>query len=155
VIDRSQPVLLVEPRATTLSIISDLLGSLGFETIETASDSTTALELLEQKGPRLVIADLHIGPTPGLQFLRTIRSDDKLKRTPIILAAETLSPTEALAIKHAGADSFLLKPFRAEALSLKVEAAFKARPKPRAVPELTLKGPLSVALGRRFQRHHD
>ena len=57
-IDRSQPVLLVEPRATTLSIISDLLGSLGFETIETASDSTTALELLEQKGPRLVIADL-------------------------------------------------------------------------------------------------
>ncbi|HKH33008.1 MAG TPA: response regulator, partial [Beijerinckiaceae bacterium] len=100
--DRSAPVLLVEPRASATRIISDLLLRLGFETIEAVDGSTTALDILHKKGPRLVIADLHIEPMNALQVLRTVRSDDRLKRTPFIIAAESLSPVEALAFKHAG-----------------------------------------------------
>ena len=150
-IDRSAPILLVEPRASSSKIIFDLLQMLGFEAIETASDGTAALNVLNEKGPRLVIADLHMEPTNGLQFLRTIRSDDRLKRTPVIIAAETLSPAEALAIKNAGVDGFVLKPFRAEVLEQKVEAAFQARPKARVVTESTTKR--SLSLGRRFERY--
>ena len=152
-VDRSAPVLLVEQRATNIQIMSDLLRSIGVAETETAADAAAALEILSQKGPRLVIADLHIQPVNGLQLLRTIRSDDKLKRTPFIMAAESLSPFEALAIKHAGVDSFLLKPFKAEALAKKVEAALQARPKVRSVPEAPLKK--AFALGRRFGRHRD
>jgi two-component system chemotaxis response regulator CheY len=151
--DRSAPVLLVEPRASATRIISDLLLRLGFETIEAVDGSTTALDILHKKGPRLVIADLHIEPMNALQVLRTVRSDDRLKRTPFIIAAESLSPVEALAFKHAGVDSFLLKPFRAEALERKVEAALLARPSAQALVEATTHKSSSAALGRRFERY--
>jgi two-component system chemotaxis response regulator CheY len=151
--DRSAPVLLVEPRASATKIMSDLLLNLGFETIETVDGSTAALEILHEKGPRLVIVDLHIEPMNGLQVLRAIRADDKLKRTPFIIAAESLSPVEALAIKNAGVDSFLLKPFRAEELERKVEAALLARPSVRTLAEPTTNKSLTAALGRRFERY--
>ncbi len=152
-IDRSAPVLLVEHRASIAQIISDLLHGLGFENVETASDGSAALDLLAGKGFRLVIADLHIEPTNGLQLLRNIRSNDKLKRTPFILAAESLSPAEAVAIKNAGVDSFLLKPFLPEVLKTKIDAALKARPQARTLPEPPLKRSLTAALGRRFERY--
>lgn len=152
-IDRAAPILLIEQRASIVTIISDLLYKLGFETVETVGDSMSALEVLTERGPRLVIADLHIQPSNALQFLRTIRSDDRLKKTPFIIAAESLSPPEALAIKHAGVDSFLLKPFRAEVLERKIDAAFQARPKARLTVEPTVKKAFSAALGRRFERY--
>lgn len=152
---RVAPVLLVEPRESAATIIFELLQRLGFESIETVSDSDAALNLLTEKGPRLVIADMQVAPMSGLQFLRTIRSDERLKRTPFIIAAESLTAAEAVAIKNAGVDSFLLKPFRAEVLELKVAAAFKARPKARALPEQTMKKSLSAALGRRFERNRN
>jgi len=150
--DRSAPVLLVEPRASATRIITDLLLQLGFETIEAVPGSTEAVDLLRDKGPRLVIADLHIEPMNGLQLLRAIRADERLKRVPFIIAAESLSPAEAIAIKGAGVDSFLLKPFRAEALEKKVEAALLARPSARTVPEAIGNRSLTTALGRRYQR---
>jgi two-component system chemotaxis response regulator CheY len=152
-LDRTAPVLLVEPRASATRIMTDLLLHLGFEMIDAVTGSNEAVDLLREKGPRLVIADLHIEPMNGLQLLRTIRSDERLKRTPFIIAAETLSPAEAVAIKGAGVDSFLLKPFRAEALEKKVEAALLARPSARTVPEPIANRSLTAALGRRYQRH--
>ena len=152
-IDLSSPVLLVEQRASVIEIISDLLRSIGYAEIEAACNAPAALDILGAKGPRLVISDLHMEPVNGLQLLRTIRSDDRLKRTPFILAAESLRHFEALAIKTAGVDSFLLKPFNAEALAKKMDAAVQARPKLRSVPEAPLKKSLSAALGRRFERY--
>jgi two-component system chemotaxis response regulator CheY len=152
-VDESAPVLLVEPQAALSVIMSGLLHRFGFENIETAGDSTTALELLGSKGARLVIADMHIGPTNGLQLLRIMRQDDKSKRIPFLLAAESLSASEALAIKNAGVDSFLLKPFRADVLSLKIEAALKAQPKPRSAPLPLLKRSSAARLGRTFHRY--
>ena len=152
-LDRSAPVLLVEPRASATKIMTDLLLHLGFETIEAVQGSTEAVDLLRDKGPRLVIADLHIEPMNGLLLLRTIRADERLKRTPFIIAAESLSPAEAVAIKSAGVDSFLLKPFRAEALEKKVEAALLARPSARTMAEPVANRSLTAALGQRYQRN--
>jgi two-component system chemotaxis response regulator CheY len=154
-IDRSAPILLIEPDATAFTVISDLLCSLGFDNVEAAADSTTALELLGSYRPMLIISDLHVAPLNGLQLLRTIREDERLSRTSFLLAAQALSPLEALAIKNAGVDSLLLKPFSADVLSTKIEAAVKARPRARVTPEVTVKRPLSAALGRRFQRYHN
>ena len=154
-IDRSAPILLIEPDATAFTVISDLLCSLRFDNVEAAGDSTTALELLDNYRPMLVISDLHVAPLNGLQLLRTIREDERLSRTSFLLAAQALSPLEALAIKNAGVDSLLLKPFSADVLSTKIEAAIKARPRARVTPEIMVKRPLSAALGRRFQRYHN
>jgi two-component system chemotaxis response regulator CheY len=151
--DRSAPVLLVTERATVGRIVSDMLRKLGFETVETARDGATALQLLRGNGPRLIIADLHMEALSGLQLLRTIRSDDRLKRSPFIVAAETLTPSEAVAVKHAGVDGMLLKPFSSHMLEQKIEAAIRAKPKPRVLVEPKVKKSLSAALGRRFERH--
>ena len=147
--DTSMPVLVVEPHAATIITLEDMLRKLGFGTVDIAADSTSAVELLQQGGPRLVIADLHLEPASGLHLLRTIRSDDKLKRSPFILSARTLSSTEATAIKHCGADCFLLKPFKHEVLRRKVDAALHSHPIVRPGQVVTPRK-FSMALGRRF-----
>lgn len=132
-------------------IISDLLAEIGFENIDSAADPTDAMAMLAAGGPRIVIAGLHLEPN-GLQFLHAIRSDDRLKGCPFVLTAKSLSATEATALKNAGAHSVLLKPFRAEALEAKIQAAVLGVPRAPVVSQGPLKRSFGGALGRRFER---
>jgi two-component system, chemotaxis family, chemotaxis protein CheY len=153
---KSTPVLLVDGELSSLALISGLLGKAKFDTIETVEDADSAMEALTARGPRLVIAELNLDGTSGLQFLRTVRADDRLKKCPFILMAKSVTAAEAVSIKNAGADGLLLKPFRADALLTKIEAAFRARPKARRLPEPSIKKSFAVgALGQRFQRYKD
>jgi two-component system chemotaxis response regulator CheY len=154
-IDRSAPVLIVEPRQAAVVLISEWLSKLGFLTVETAADGATALERLTASGAKLVLADLRIRPAGALHLLRIIRSSDRLKRTAFVIAAETLSGSEARAIKSAGVDSFLLKPFSEKVLQEKIEAAFKAIPAVRVAPEPRPKYSKTTALGRRYHGYRD
>ena len=151
-IDRSMPVLIVEPHETIVVLLDRMLRQLGFEKVQRASDSTSAWEMLQETAQTLVIADLHLQPSNGLQLLRMIRADQKLRRCPFLIMAETLTADDALAVKQAGVDGLMLKPFKPDVLEPKLEAALKNFAKPRA--EI---GPIRkahFALGRRLQYRH-
>jgi two-component system, chemotaxis family, chemotaxis protein CheY len=116
VLNKSTPVLLVDGEASSISLVSGLLKRARFETVETVEDADTALEFLTAREPRLIVAELDLEGTSGLQLLRTITSDNRLERSPFIVTTKGLTAAEAVAIKNAGADGLLLKPFRPDAL---------------------------------------
>jgi two-component system chemotaxis response regulator CheY len=151
-VDGSTPILVVDSRRTTLRLVKDILAQLEFDNVETTVDAAKALDILGKAGPRLVIADLHMEPTSGLQLLRSIRSNDKLKRCPFIMAMNNLAPAEAIAAKHAGADGFVLKPFTPHALRTKIETVLSRQPDARNLPERPWAPSLSASLGRRITR---
>jgi CheY-like chemotaxis protein len=64
-IDRSMPVLIVERRRAFARLIEGMLHKLQFENLESTFEGASAFKLLQQDGPKLVIADLHIAPTGG------------------------------------------------------------------------------------------
>jgi len=149
-VDRTIPVLIVEPHETIVVLVERMLRELGFEKVQRASDSTSAWEMLQQAAQTLVIADLHLQPSNGLQLLRMIRADQKLRRCPFLIMAETLTADEALAVKQAGVDGLMLKPFKPDALEPKLAAALRNTGRSR-VTDVGATRKAHFALGRRHQ----
>src|ERR671916_535645 len=108
-IDRTTRVLIVERRRTIARLIEDLLRKLHFNNIEKTLDATSAFAMLQEGGPALIIADLHLQPMSGLELLRMIRANRRADRYPCLITAEILTAAEARALNDAGADAILLK----------------------------------------------
>ncbi len=62
-----------------------------------------------QEKPMLVLMDVHTGRGDTLDVLRELKSDETLKAMPVVMTSGMDRSPECLA---AGADIFLLKPFR-------------------------------------------
>ena len=151
-IERSIPVLVADTQAAAAIIIADMIHGLGFSHVDMAGDGAAALDLLHQSGPSLVIANLHMEPVGGLQLLRTIRMDERLRRSPFIMTMATLSPAEASSIKQAGGDSFILQPFTPEALETKIQAVLMKKGSVQENVERAFRDALSSSVGRRVKR---
>jgi two-component system, chemotaxis family, chemotaxis protein CheY len=122
-IDRTGPILIVDDYSRMLRIIRNLLRQLGHDQVEEASDGATALEMLRQKPFRLVISDWNIEPMSGLELLRQVRADPALATLPFIMVTAEARAAKIAEAQRAGVSGYIIKPFGAEALSLKIAAA--------------------------------
>ena len=117
-VDMNMNVLIVDENKTMLR---DLLRQLGFMNIEEASYGRQALQMLHSGSDfGLVISDWDIKPMNGLQLLREVRADPKLKPTPFILVNADSKLEDAIAAKEAGVSNYIVKPFNAETLKGKM-----------------------------------
>jgi two-component system, chemotaxis family, chemotaxis protein CheY len=121
-IDRASPILIVDDYTRMLRIIRNLLRSLGYEQVEEASDGASALELLRQKRFSLVISDWNMEPMSGLELLREVRADPALATLPFIMVTAEARAAKIAEAERAGVSGYIIKPFGAEALSLKIAA---------------------------------
>ena len=116
----SVKVLIVDDYASMLGVLRKLLGQLGIDDIEEASDGSAALQKLRADTFGLVISDWNMEPMSGIQLLREMRADPALNDIPFIMVtAETRAESMAEA-KAAGASGFIVKPFDAGTLRSKV-----------------------------------
>jgi CheY-like chemotaxis protein len=65
--------------------------------------------LVRQEDPDLVLMDVHIGNRDTLGALRDLKSDEALSDIPVVMTSGSDRGQECL---DAGADKFLMKPFR-------------------------------------------
>jgi two-component system, chemotaxis family, chemotaxis protein CheY len=121
-IDRASPILIVDDYTRMLRIIRNLLRSLGYEQVEEASDGASALAMLRQKPFRLVISDWNMEPMSGLELLREVRADPALATLPFIMVTAEARAAKIAEAERAGVSGYIIKPFGAEALSLKIAA---------------------------------
>jgi two-component system chemotaxis response regulator CheY len=122
-IDRASPILIVDDYSRMLRIIRNLLRSLGYEQVEEASDGASALEKLRQNPFSLVISDWNMEPMSGLELLREVRADPALATLPFIMVTAEARAAKIAEAERAGVSGYIIKPFGAEALSLKIAAA--------------------------------
>jgi len=119
-VDMNMNVLIVDDYKTMLRILRNLLTQLNFTNIDEAMDGTQALEQLKQKSFGLVISDWNMEPMTGIQLLREVRSDDKLKHMPFIMITAESKSENVIAAKEAGVSNYIVKPFNAETLKAKL-----------------------------------
>jgi len=98
-------VLIVEDDPKLNDIISITLQD-DFE-FEACKDGNSALERLKIIIPNIVVLDLNLPGTSGVDILTYIRSDKRLERTRVILATADERQAETLTDE---ADIILLKP---------------------------------------------
>ena len=110
-VNKDMPVLIVDDYKTMLRIIRNLLRQLGFNNVEEASDGGTALQKMRRQDFGLVISDWNMDPMTGLQLLKEVRSDDRLKKTPFIMVTAESKTENVIAAKKAGVNNYIVKPF--------------------------------------------
>jgi two-component system, chemotaxis family, chemotaxis protein CheY len=121
-VDMKMNVLIVDDYKTMLRIVGNLLKQLGFSNIDEATDGATALEKMRQKNYGLVISDWNMEPMTGLQLLKEVRSDIKLKSVPFIMVTAESKTENVVAAKQAGVNNYIVKPFNAATLKTKIAA---------------------------------
>ena len=122
--DKNMNVLIVDDYKTMLRIIKNLLGQIGFNNVDEATDGTMAFTKLKEKKYGLVISDWNMEPMSGFELLQKVRADAELKATPFILVTAESKTENVIAAKQAGVNNYIVKPFNAETLKQKIESVF-------------------------------
>ena len=129
-------VLLVDDEANIRRMLGALLRSEGFKVTE-APNGNSALLLLDEVGPDVVLLDLLMPPGPdGLETLTQMR--DRGDAAPVIMMSGKAQLTDAVRAVKLGAFQFLEKPLSPEAVLATVRAALelnRARAENRALQE--------------------
>jgi DNA-binding response OmpR family regulator len=110
-------VLVCDDEDSLRELIRAVLGD-GFEFVE-AKDGDEALEILSSRVPSVVVLDLMLPRTSGVDVLAAVRSDPRLAGMPVVVvSAWSHLEREAL---DAGADRFVAKPFDPDDLAAVVD----------------------------------
>ncbi len=125
-VDMNMPILIVDDYKTMLRIIRNLLKQLGFNNVDEATDGAAALQKLRDKQYDLVISDWNMEPMSGLQLLKEVRSDNKLKALPFVMITAESKSENVVAAKQAGVTNYIVKPFNAATLKTKLNAVLGA-----------------------------
>src|SRR6476659_1253866 len=126
-INNSVRVLVVDDVASMRNILCLMLNRLGFGTVEAVENAEQAIQKLEQNEFGLLISDWQMDGMTGLELLNKIRETPTLQHIPTILASAQSNEQNAAAAKSAGAQAYLVKPFRLEILKSTIKEAFDAR----------------------------
>ena len=121
-VEKNMPILIVDDYKTMLRIIRNLLKQLGFDNVDEATDGSGALTKLRDKEFELVISDWNMEPMSGLQLLKEVRADVKLKELPFIMITAESKSENVIAAKEAGVSNYIVKPFNAATLKGKLAA---------------------------------
>ena len=106
-------VLVIDDSKTIRRSAENLLTKEGCDVI-TADDGNEAMEMAEEESPDLIIMDIMLPGVSGLDLVRTMKADDKLKDTPIIVVTTMAMAGDQEKIKAAGADAYLPKPIQVD-----------------------------------------
>ncbi len=119
-VDKNMKVLIVDDYQTMLRILRNLLKQLEFLNVVDASDGTKALEALRKEPFGLIISDWNMEPMTGIQLLREVRADPKLKHIPFVMITAESKSENVITAKEAGVSNYIVKPFNAETLKSKL-----------------------------------
>jgi len=117
-------ILIADDEDLTRKLLYHCLTRAGYDVIQ-AHNGQEALSLIDSICPHLIILDVLMPKMNGFDTVRLMRADGPCKHTPIIFLsymADTAAEVEGLS---AGAQLYLLKPFRVEELLSNVETLLR------------------------------
>ncbi len=101
-------ILIVDDNREMLTLLSD---SLSEYDITTATDGREAIDLIVQSPPDLIITDVMMPGTDGLELTRQIKANRHTRHVPLIILSAKNSNEEMVQGIESGADIYIGKPF--------------------------------------------
>ena len=135
-------LLLVEDEPAILDLLEFTLAPKGYN-IKRATDASTALEIVRDALPDLMILDWMLPGESGVQLARVLRGDQRTKGMPIIMLTARAEEADKISGLDAGADDYMTKPFSPRELVARVNALLRRRA-PEHADEPIVYGPLTV-----------
>ncbi len=117
-------ILIVDDFSTMRRIIKNLLRDLGFNNTAEADDGKTALPMLKVGDFQFLITDWNMPGMQGIDLLKAVRADDKLKTLPVMMVTAEQKREQIVAAAEAGVNGYIVKPFTAATLKEKIDKVF-------------------------------
>lgn len=124
-INRDMKILVVDDFSTMRRIVKNLLKELGFSYFDEADDGATAWPMIQTGKYDFIVSDWNMPEMSGLQLLKNVRADEKLKDTPFLLITAEAKRSQILTAAQAGVDGYIVKPFTAATLNEKIQKIFE------------------------------
>src|SRR5690606_31102519 len=117
-------ILLVDDDRAILEGVADLLSLHGYD-VMTAASAKSALKVMQQQVPDLVISDIMMPGMDGYAFYEAVRDNPAWTPIPFIFLAARGQPTDVRRGQSLGADAYVTKPFDPEDLLIAVKARLR------------------------------
>lgn len=118
-------ILIVDDFSTMRRIIKNLLRDLGFTNTSEADDGSSALPMLQNGSFDFLVTDWNMPGMTGIDLLKAVRADDKLKNLPILMVTAEAKRDQIIEAAQAGVNGYVVKPFTAAVLKEKIEKIFE------------------------------
>ena len=123
--NENMSILVVDDHKTMVRITADLLRQIGFRDIDGAADGAAAISMAENKRYDLVISDWNMAEISGLDLLRRFKGQDGAAKPRFMMVSAESRTERILEARNAGADAYVVKPYSAVALRVKIDATFR------------------------------
>lgn len=123
--DPSMKILVVDDMVTMRRIVKNILKQLGFANIEEAENGQEGLQKLRADTFGFVVSDWNMPIMTGIDMLRAIRADEKLKAIPVLMVTAEAQQSNLVEAVQAGVSNYIVKPFTAETMQEKLGKIFK------------------------------
>jgi chemotaxis signal transduction protein/CheY-like chemotaxis protein len=118
-------ILLVEDAGVMRKMEIKTLNSLDFNNVKEAENGKDAIESLQSDpAVELIISDWNMPVMDGFELLKWVRSNEKTKNIPFLMATGRGEKKEVEKASDAGVSSFISKPFNKDELLEKINEAF-------------------------------
>ena len=128
-VDANMKFLVVDDFSTMRRIVRNLLKELGFTNVQEAEDGVDALNKLRGEDFDFVVSDWNMPNMTGIDLLRAIRADAKLKHLPVLMVTAEAKRENIIEAAQAGASGYVVKPFTSATLDEKLKKIFEKMPK--------------------------
>jgi DNA-binding response OmpR family regulator len=125
----SAPILVVDDDPKIVTLVRTYLERERYPVV-TANNGRTALRLIEERAPRLVVLDLMIPELDGLAVIRRAR---ELGDVPILILSARGAVGDRILGLSEGADDYLPKPFSPAELVVRVRTILRRSERPSAI----------------------
>ena len=102
------------------------------------ADGVSMLEALKTEIPELIILDIMMPETDGLEVLKKLRCESAYKDIPVIMATAKGTEMDKIGGLNSGADDYLVKPFGVMEMVARVKAVLRRTAKEKATGGITL-----------------
>src|SRR4051794_17049829 len=127
-------ILLIEDDTDLFALLKYNLEKEGFS-LTGLQTGKGALELCRQVRPDLILLDIMLPDSDGLDICKGIRRDPELAATPVIFLTARASETDRIVGLELGANDYVVKPFFVRELIARIKLQFRNQAPPARVLE--------------------
>lgn len=120
----NETILFIEDEKNIVELVKYNLEQEGFRVL-TATRGDAGLELALKSKPALVLLDLMLPVMNGLEICKTLKLNEKMRLTPIIMLTAKGTESDKVIGLELGADDYMTKPFSPRELVARIKAVLR------------------------------